>query len=317
MKKIFSLAMLAVPVAAVHAQAAGKDGSFLLTDSLLLFLVGMLLVILFFQSLLIRRLIILVGEMQRRLRAGGAIAEPEIAAPASPSVAAEDAAGRWQRLIERLTRPVPAGKQKDVLLSHDYDGIRELDNHMPPWLQMIFNATIVFAVVYLLYYHVFDIGPSSAEEYRAELQRAALKKEARLTQADAGITEESVVLLTDASSLQAGKEIFTSRCASCHGMLGEGTTVAPNLTDEYWLHGGRLNDVFRTIKYGVPAKGMIAWQGVLKPLEMQQTASYIMSLQGSNPPNARPPQGERYQPAADTLQVTASANGAASAILPQ
>ncbi|MCS6916146.1 MAG: cbb3-type cytochrome c oxidase N-terminal domain-containing protein [Chitinophagales bacterium] len=300
MKKSIFL-FLIFPMAAHAAEGSASAG---ISSTALLVLISMLLIVLFFQSLLIGRLIDLVIELQRRLRQGDHAA-PVAKAEVEPAGVESN---WWQRIYQRLTQPVPAGKQKDVMLEHSYDGIRELDNHAPPWLQAIFYGTILFSVAYLMYYHVFRIGPTSAQEYQAEMNRAQRLKEARLSEMGGEITEQNVMLLTDAQALQAGKEIFTTRCASCHGMRGEGTTVAPNLTDEYWLHGGSIADVFRTIKYGVPAKGMIAWQGMLKPKEMQQTASYVLSLQGSNPPNAQPPQGERYVPPATDTTVAAVAS---------
>jgi cytochrome c oxidase cbb3-type subunit III len=100
------------------------------------------------------------------------------------------------------------------------------------------------------------------------------------------------LLVSDAKVLAEGKEIFTGKCVACHGALGEGG-VGPNLTDEYWLHGGTINDIFKTIKNGVPEKGMISWKATLKPNEIQSVSNYIASLAGTTPPNGKAPQGDK------------------------
>ena len=196
----------------------------------------------------------------------------------------------WQK---EAGTTVPVEKEEDILLNHDYDGIRELDNHLPPWWVKMFYATIVFAVVYLGAYHVWNITPLQEEEYQLAMDEA--KKEVELFQSKMAntIDEKTVKLLVDDSkTVNSGKEIFVSKCAACHGQIGEGG-VGPNLTDEYWLHGGTINDIFKTVKYGVPEKGMIAWQATLKPNEIQSVSNYILSIQGTNPPNAKAPQGEK------------------------
>lgn len=211
---------------------------------------------------------------------------------------------RWFRSItDRQT----AEEEEALLSDHEYDGIRELDNNLPLWWKYGFYLTIVIAVVYLSAYHVFN-GPSSAEEYQAEVaageaQVAEYKKNA------AGLVDEnSVVALTDAGALAAGKGIFMTNCAACHGAKGEGI-VGPNLTDEYWLHKGGVADVFRSVKYGWPDKGMKSWEQDLKPVEMQQVVSYILSLKGTNPPNSKAKEGDLYvdtvskAPAQDTMQA--------------
>jgi len=251
----------------------------------------LMLLILFFQTVIIRRLIGLVREQQYRIRHGREMPEEET------KVTAKQGEDFFSRVFKALTRSNPAGKQKDVMLDHDYDGIHELDNIMPPWLQMILYGSIIFAVVYLLVYHVYDIGKLPHEEYADELKAAQIQKEARLKLVGASIDESNVKQLTDVTSLSAGKTIFIARCSPCHGQQAQGI-VGPNLTDDYWLHGGSVNDIFKTVKYGVPAKGMVPWQGVLKPDEMQDVVSYVMSLHGSNPPNPKAPQGVLYSPQA-------------------
>lgn len=176
---------------------------------------------------------------------------------------------------------------------------------MPPWLQYIFVVTVAAAVIYLFVFHVYHFGKLPLEEYAAELKQAEVQKAMMLKTAGSSIDESSAKLLTDASSLASGKAIYITRCSPCHGQLGEGG-VGPNFTDEYWLHGGSISDVFKTVKYGVPAKGMVSWTGILKAEEMETVSSYILSMQGSNPPNQKAPQGDKYVPKVSVVSDTAT-----------
>jgi len=173
---------------------------------------------------------------------------------------------------------------------HSYDGIEEFDNDLPPWWTYLFYATIVFSVGYLLNFHVFSSGKLQIQEYEAEMQEAALFHPAN---SESNANEKTnFTVLTDATKLASGKTLFGQNCAACHGQNAEGM-VGPNLTDEYWLHGGDVNEVFKTIKFGVTSKGMVAWQGKLSDDQILEVSSYILSLQGSNPANAKAPQGEK------------------------
>ncbi len=194
-----------------------------------------------------------------------------------------------------LSAAVPLEQEGDILMDHEYDGIRELDNRLPPWWLYMFYFTIVFGVFYVGYYH-FSSGQLQLAEYESEMALAEEQKAAFLASAANNVDESNVELLADATSLANGKEKFETLCVACHAASGGSTQnppgVGPNLTDEYWLHGGGVQNIFKTIKYGVPAKGMIAWESQLSPRQMQEVASYIISLQGTNPPNAKEPQGE-------------------------
>ena len=187
---------------------------------------------------------------------------------------------------------VVTGKAKDEIHSnHDFDGIQEYDNDLPPWWKYMFYVSIVFAVGYMLHYHVFRTGALQAEEYEMEMEYAAILAAKNADDPNAVTNYE---VLTDAAALESGKSVYMTNCAACHGPEGQGT-VGPNLTDEYWLHGGDVNDIFKTVKFGVPAKGMVPWQGKLTKDQMLEVSSYILSLQGTNPPNAKEPQGEKMQ----------------------
>ena len=211
----------------------------------------------------------------------------------------KSSATSWDKITDSWTKAVPIEEEESIDMHHDYDGIRELDNQLPPWWVAMFYGTIAFAIFYVLYYSVGS-GLSSQEEYIAEVEQAEIEKAAFLAKSASMVDENSVIMLEDAALLAEGKKIFVSNCAACHLEHGGGNegSVGPNLTDEYWLHGGDIKSVFSTIKYGVPTKGMISWQAQIKPYDMQKVASYILSLQGSNPAGAKAPQGDKYIPPA-------------------
>ena len=181
-------------------------------------------------------------------------------------------------------------KIKDELLDHNYDGIQELDNDLPPWWLYMFYFTIAFSIVYMMYYHVLGLGDLQYAEYEKEM--AAAKAAQQQVAASAG-PAVALTPFTDEENLAKGKEIYMTNCMACHGANGEGG-VGPNLTDQYWLHGGAFENIVKTITDGVPAKGMIAWKAILNPEQIRQVASYVKTLQGTNPPNAKAPQGELY-----------------------
>ncbi len=198
----------------------------------------------------------------------------------------------FARLKQMLTRAVPIEKEKDIMLDHDFDGIRELDNTIPPWFNILFYGSVVIAVLYMLNYHVFKMSGLSAEEYNEEMKIAAMQRD-ELIRTGAFINENTVKLMKDDATLTEGKTIFTTNCTVCHGP-GGGGLIGPNLTDDYWIHGGGVVNVFKTVKYGVPVKGMISWQNQLNPKQIQAVANYILTLKGSNPANPKQPEGTIY-----------------------
>ncbi|AFN74752.1 cbb3-type cytochrome c oxidase subunit III [Melioribacter roseus P3M-2] len=198
----------------------------------------------------------------------------------------------FRRLIAFLDRSAPLDKEQEMLLDHNYDGIRELDNRVPPWFQILFYGTIIWAAGYLINYHVIGDGQVQLNEYKYEIEQANLQREI-LIKSGAFINEETVSFVDDAAALSEGKEIFVKNCASCHGQNGEGL-IGPNLTDDYWIHGGGIKNIFKVIKYGVPQKGMISWESQIEPKKIQAVASYIITLHGTNPPNPKAPEGELW-----------------------
>ncbi|MFY8020485.1 MAG: cbb3-type cytochrome c oxidase N-terminal domain-containing protein [Bacteroidia bacterium] len=202
--------------------------------------------------------------------------------------------------------------EEELILDEDFDGISELDNPTPPWFNFIFYTTIIVAVIYLFNYHYFKFSKLQDDEYKEQVAVANAEKEAYLKSAGNLIDENSVKLMTDEKSLTAGATLFKEKCAVCHGDAGEGK-VGPNFTDDYWIHGGSVNDIFKTIKYGVPAKGMISWQNSLNGQQMQDLASFIKSLRGTKPANPKEAQGDLYveggaaAPAADSTATDSTA----------
>lgn len=206
--------------------------------------------------------------------------------------------------VEKLFSLHSLKHEKELMLDESFDGIVELDNPTPPWFNFMFYSTIVFAIIYGFWYHFLGYGQLQKAEYDQQLADAEIAKVEYLKKVGNTIDENNVKLLVDSKQINEGKEMFMTKCAVCHGAAGEGK-VGPNLTDEYWLHGGEINNIFKTIKYGVTGKGMIAWEKSLNGLQMAELASYITTLQGTNPPGALAPQGTKMESTkSDSTQTT-------------
>jgi cytochrome c oxidase cbb3-type subunit 3 len=219
----------------------------------------------------------------------------------------------FAEIWEKINKFRPIEEEESIDTGHSYDGIRELDNITPPWFTVAFIGTIIFAIIYLWVYHVSGTGLRQEEELARELARAEEQKKAFLATQANNIDENTVTLLTSAADIAAGKKIFEASCAVCH-RADLGGQVGPNLTDAYWIHGGSVKDVFKLIKYGAQEKGMLPWKDEYSPQQIAQVASYILSMQGTNPPGAKEPQGELYNPAPE---ATATEKPAADAAQPQ
>ncbi len=311
-KKIFSLtnqkfkfilAGLLLTVVASHAQSGTATGTATpappawamdLTTYLISFLILILLI----------TIITLLWVNVRLITAVAPKAFEKAKMPLESRTIEEKRPTLMRRIYLRMVDSVPVAQEKDVLLDHDYDGIKELDNNLPPWWKYGFYFTIVFGFFYLIHYHVSRTGKLQLAEYQDELVMAAEQKAERMKANADNVTEDNVVVLADAGEVAKGKETFEKLCSACH-RADAGGQVGPNLTDEYWLHGGGIKNVFKTITYGVPTKGMISWQAQLSPKQIQEVASYVLSLKGTNPPGPKEPQGEIWTEAATAVDSTA------------
>ncbi|MFM2207850.1 MAG: hypothetical protein RL213_1825 [Bacteroidota bacterium] len=211
----------------------------------------------------------------------------------------------WISFIRSMTRSVPVEQEKDVMLDHDYDGIRELDNQLPPWWKYGFYLTIVFGVFYLFGYHLAGTGKLQVQEYDEQMAEAAARKEEMMKHNAEFVTAENVTVLSDAVLVAEGKGIFEKNCAACHKSDGGGN-VGPNLTDDFWIHGGGIGNIFRTVTEGVPAKGMISWKSQLSPKQIQEVSSYVLTLHGTNPSGAKEPQGDLWKEVSMVTDSTVS-----------
>lgn len=199
----------------------------------------------------------------------------------------------WSNLDKRFfTKAVAVEQEADVMLDHDYDGIKELDNALPPWWKYGFYITIAVAFVYIFMFHVSGAGKNPTQEYAAEMEKARIEKEI-YEASNKDKIDENKVPMADAAGIANGLKLYEANCVACH-MKGGAGNVGPNLTDDYWLHKGSLNDIYKTIKNGYPDKGMQSWAKNFSPKEMSQLASYVKSLHGTNPPGAKAAQGELF-----------------------
>lgn len=195
-----------------------------------------------------------------------------------------------KRLLTKFTGDQTPAQEQSLLLNHDYDGIKELDNNLPPWWVGLFYATIIFSVIYMLRFTVFD-GDNQIVEFDKEMAQAKAEVEAYNATAGERLTAELAVYLTDESNLAQGKALFDKNCIVCHKADGGGS-IGPNLTDDHWVLGGGVKDIFNTISEGGrPNMGMIPWKTMLKPSQIEQLTSYVISLNGTNPPGAKEAEG--------------------------
>ena len=226
-------------------------------------------------------ILIVVGLLYMTLQAMKKINKPETAQEEERTT------------VEKLFSLHSLKHEKELMLDENFDGIVELDNPTPPWFNFMFYTTIVVAIIYGLWYHAGS-GKLQTAEYEDQIAEAEVAKTAYLKKVGNAIDESNVKLITDANQIAEGKTLFNTKCAVCH-REDAGGSVGPNLTDEFWIHGGQVSDIFKTIKYGVTGKGMIAWEKSLNGLQMAQLSSYIISLQGTNPVAPKDPQGTKME----------------------
>ena len=213
----------------------------------------------------------------------------------------------WDRLMVWSNRSIPVEREETILLDHNYDGIRELDNHLPPWWKWLFYATIIWGGFYLVAYHVAGSMPLQTEEYTTEVAVAEeAARQLKSTTTGPVIDETNVEITTDVVALADGKSTFSSICASCHRADGGGD-IGPNLTDAYWKHGADIKSVYKVVSKGVTGTNMVAWGSSMSPEKIRNVSSYLLTLQGTNPPNAKKPEGVLVEPAvaAPAIDTTA------------
>jgi cytochrome c oxidase cbb3-type subunit 3 len=209
----------------------------------------------------------------------------------------------YQNLINKLTRSKDIDQEDELMLDHDYDGIKELDNVLPPWWVYLFYGTIIFALVYMVRFHIYN-DYTQDEEFKEAMELAELEKSKLPKDPAAEVSYETVVAVTDATSLAKGKEIFTNACAACHKADGGGL-VGPNLTDDQWINGGGIKNVFKLISEGSKNNpSMVAWNKTLSSKDIQSIASYILTLKGSNPAGAKAAEGEVWKETAEVKPAT-------------
>lgn len=197
----------------------------------------------------------------------------------------------YKNIMQKLTRSRKIEEEGELMMDHDYDGIKELDNVLPPWWVYLFYACIAFAFIYLVRFHILGHDDQKAE-FEKEMAEAKIAVEEYKKTAPDLMDKEKVTLLTDAADLAAGKAIFETNCVACHRADGGGA-IGPNLTDNQWILGGGIKNVFNTIMEGGRAgKGMVPWKEIIKPSDIQKVSSYVLSLQGTNPKDGKAPEGE-------------------------
>jgi cytochrome c oxidase cbb3-type subunit 3 len=211
----------------------------------------------------------------------------------------------YKNTMQLLTKTVTVEEEKQLLMDHDYDGIQELDNNLPPWWVYLFYACIIFSAIYLVRYEIMG-APDQETELKNEMAQAKIEVAEYMKTAPDLMDENTVTLLTDPADLENGKALYTTNCVACHRADGGGQ-IGPNLTDDNWILGGGIKNIFHTlVNGGRDGKGMISWKGTLKPREMQAVASYVISLKGSNPKDPKAPEGDVWVDGATTTAAATS-----------
>lgn len=289
MRTILTILFFAGTIGVTSAQDTAATKSILDDPMLLVYLVtAMVFVVAILVGVvgvwIIRVLNILTEEAAReKAEKAGVVYKPEMS--------------WWSKLMQQANASVPLEEEKTIELDHNFDGIKELDNHLPPWWKWLFYGTIAWSLVYIVAYHVSDSLPLSDDEYQQELSYAEEQaKRMQSLKPRVEIDPNTLTFTNDGAMIEHGKKVFmNNNCGSCHGREGGGNSIGPNLTDEYWLHGGHIKNIFTTVKDGFVEKGMPAWGKAMSPEDVRDVTFFIMSLQGTKPTNAKAPQGELFK----------------------
>ena len=250
---------------------ANPEGPWLLVEDTDLYLLVIANIILLLLVLHFRNLFMEINNMVR------------------PQAAEKKISKRQQRQMNKvLTDAVPIEEEHTILLHHEYDGIKELDNNLPPWWVWMFYATIAFSIIYIFNYHILKTGDAQSVEYEKSIAAAQVEVDAYLDKMAMNVDETNVTLLTDAADLSTGKAIFEANCILCHNPNGEGNQIGPNLTDKAWIYGYDIKDVFTSVKLG-RQNGMPEHSSKLNPIQLQQVSSFVLSLEKAE---GREPQGD-------------------------
>ena len=285
-KSFFALILLSAPVFAQDVAKAPSSGNYFMNTLIVVFL-AVAVMLLLFSLVLLNAFKVLSKEM----------INPTIMTPAVKVTALDYEV--WAGLkkdkpsiMDKLLGLKPIEEEKDMMLEHEFDGIRELNNPVPGWFNFLFYGSIAFGIMYFVTYHVTGWGMLQEEEYVVEMKQADKEKKIYLAKSANNIDESSVKVSSEASIISAGMAVYKANCVACHGEKGQGT-VGPNLTDEFWIHGGKIDYVFKTIKYGIPEKGMMSWEKVISPKQISEVSNYILSIKGTDPVNPKTPQGDK------------------------
>lgn len=233
----------------------------------------------------------IISEALRSILYRGLTDEAKDRYLASEELRKENSFSWFKKAYSKMLGSKPIEKEEEIILDHNYDGIKELDNTLPPWWVYMFYATILFAAIYLVRFGVFG-DTNQAQEYEIAVAEAKIELAEYKKTAKGLVDANTVELLTEPGDLSAGKAIFTENCVACHKADGGGG-IGPNLTDSYWILGGGIKNVFNTLTQGGRAgKGMISWKSELSPLERAQVASYVLGFEGTTPADPKPAEGE-------------------------
>lgn len=254
----------------------------------------------------------IISEALRSILFRGLTDEAQERYLASEETRKENSFSWFKKTYSKMLGSKPMEKEEDIVLDHNYDGIKELDNTLPPWWVYMFYATIVFAVIYLVRYEVFG-DTNQVQEYEIAVAEAKVDIAEYKKTAKGLVDANTVELLTEAGDLSAGKAIFTANCIACHKADGGGG-IGPNLTDSYWILGGGIKNVFTTLTQGGRAgKGMISWKSELSPLQRAQVASYLLGFEGTTPADPKAAEGDIWINL-DAPETDAIREGAKSAV---